>query len=134
MIRCILSRLSWVQLVLSVPTVAPGKTSNQEKQSTIRERLVLMTPGTIVEVRTKSKEKFIGRLGALTADSFEIQIADDKNIKNQTIGFDAVKGVKIHAEHSGMSRGGKTALWILAGAGILYFVLWILSKQLVYVG
>ena len=133
MIRCFLAQLLCVVLVLSVPTVAPGKTSSQEKQPTIQEQLVLMQPGTIVEVKTKSKEKFIGRLGALTADSFEVQIPKGKSIEKQMIGFDEVKSVKIR-EHFGMSRGGKTALWILAGAGILYFVLWLVIRQVPYTG
>jgi len=119
MIRCFLSQLLCILLVFSVPTVAPGKTSNQEKQPTIQEQLVRLRPGTIVEVKTKSKEKFIGRLGALTADSFEVQIAKNKNIKNQTIGFDEVKSVKVQSEHSGMSPGGKFALGMLAGVGVL---------------
>ena len=119
MIRFFLSQLLCALLVLSVPTPAPGKTSNQEKQPTIQEQLVLMPPGTIVEVKTRSKERFVGRLGALTADSFEVQIAKDKNIKNQTIGFDEVKSVKVQGEHSGMRPGGKFALGVLAGAGTL---------------
>jgi hypothetical protein len=128
MIRCFLSQLLGVLLVLSVPTALPGKATDQGKPPTIREQLVLMQPGTIVEVKTKSKEKFIGRLGALTADSFEVQIPKGKSIEKQTVGFDEVKSVKIR-EHFGMSRGAKTSLWILAGAGILYFVLWLVIRQ-----
>jgi hypothetical protein len=128
MIRCFFSQLLCILLVFSLPTVAAGKASNQEKQPTIQEQLVLMPPGTIVEVKTKSKEKFIGRLGALTAGSFELQIPKGKSIEKQMIGFDEVKSVKIR-EHFGMSRGGKTALWILAGAGILYLVLWLVIRQ-----
>jgi hypothetical protein len=128
MIRCFFSQLLCILLVLSFPTVAAGKTSNQEKQPTIQEQLVRLQPGMIAEVKTKSKEKFIGRLGALTAGSFELQIPKGKSIEKQTSGFDAAKSVKAR-EHFGMSRGGKTALWILAGAGILYFALWLVLRQ-----
>ena len=123
MIRGFLSQLLCLLLVLSVPTVAPAKTSNQEKQPTIREQLVLMAPGTIVEVKTKSKEKFTGRLGALAADSFELQIPKGKSVEKRTVGFDEAKSVKIR-EHFGMNRGAKTALWIVAGVGMIYLALW----------
>ena len=114
-IACQLSLL----LILGAPLPSPAiaGTSAQESESKIKQEVGLIEAGKIVEVKTKTKEKHRGRLGAIQADSFELQTTEGGKIQTQSLRFDQVKSVKQIQMNAGMSRGAKTAIWICVGVG-----------------
>ena len=75
-IACQLSLL----LILGAPLPSPAiaGTSAQESESKIKQEVGLIEAGKIVEVKTKTKEKHRGRLGAIQADSFELQTTEGR--------------------------------------------------------
>jgi hypothetical protein len=123
MLRYFLAQLLCVLLVLTVPTPAQAKATDQDKEPTIQEQLVLISAGSVIEVRTKAKTKIIGKLGPLTSESFELQVAKGQSIEKQSIRFEDVKSIK---KHSGMNR----AWWILIGIGIGLGVLLAISAAM----
>lgn len=78
-----------------------------------------MKHGSVVDIKTKAKEKITGRLGALASDSFEVQVAIGKSIENRSIRFDDVESVRKHGEHSARNAAGKATIGILVGAGVV---------------
>ena len=81
--------------------------------------MVLIPAGNLVEVKTTAKQKLRGRLGALTADSFELQMAKGGELQAQPIRFDQVKSVKIVDQRVGMSTAGKVGVGLLIAGGVL---------------
>lgn len=114
MLRCFLSQFLCVLMALTVPTSAQGESSNQDKQPTLQEKLVLIPAGSVIEVKTKAKTKIVGKLGPLASDSFEVQVAKGGTIEKQSIRFEDVKSVKIKGAHPGRN----TTLWIALTVGI----------------
>ena len=110
-------------LILGVPLPSPAlaATAGEEAESKIKQEIGLIKAGSIVEVKTKTKEKHRGRLGAIQADSFELQTTEGEKIQTQSLRFDQVKSVKQVHTNAGMSRGAKTAIWICVG--VLGYVL-----------
>jgi hypothetical protein len=123
MVRCFIAQLLCILLALSAPAPAFGRGQSQDKQPTIQERLVLLQTGSAIEVKTKSKEKLTGKLGALAAESFEIQVAKGAGIEKQSIRFGDVKSVKELGESKASKKVGKVVLWALAGVGAFFLVM-----------
>lgn len=101
----------------SQPAIA--QTSKQPKP-TLKEQVVLMAAGSVVEVELKNKQKIRGRIGTVTDDGFEVQHVQNDKAITQTIGFSEVK--KIKQKEQGMSTGAKIALGALAGLGGFFLV------------
>jgi hypothetical protein len=75
MLRNWIAKLLTILLTLSVPGPLCARHATQEKAPTIQEQIVQMPAGSAVEVKTQAKQKLRGRLGSVTADSFELQTA-----------------------------------------------------------
>jgi hypothetical protein len=118
MFRSWIAELLSLFLVLNVPFACDARGTAQEKAPTIQEQLVSMQAGSVVEVKTKTKMKVKGRLGALTADSFEVQSATGAKIERQSFRFDEVKSVKQVAQGSRTHMGAWIALGVVAGIGV----------------
>ena len=111
--------VKFIEKGLSV-TAAAG-----EMPPTIREKVVVMPAGSIVEVRTKAKLKVRGRLGALTSEAFEVQTAKGGKIPTQSFRFDDVKSVKT-VEHE------STAVKIVVVAVVALAAVCVLGAVLVF--
>jgi hypothetical protein len=90
-----------------------------ESKPTLKERVLEIPSGTMIEVRLLSKEKLRGRLGEVTDEGFAVQTAKGNKIETRKIAFQDVKSLS-KAEGG---KAGKTAGWIvlaaLAGIGVL---------------
>jgi hypothetical protein len=91
----------------------------------MQERIGEIPTGSIVEVKTnlKKMKKVRGRLGTVTNEGFEIQVAKGQTIENVKLSFADVKSI---AEKSQQKRT-HPAVWILAGVGITLavFTIWL---------
>jgi len=86
------------------PPPATAQAGKQVKPA-LKEQVILIAAGSVVEVDMKNRQKIRGRIGAVTDDGFDLQhVRNDKAI-TQTIRFDEVRKIK-QKEH-GMSTGGE---------------------------
>ncbi len=100
----------------------PAGQAGTERKQTVKERILEVPPGTMIEVRLLNKQKIRGRLGDLTNEGFSLKTAQGEKIETQTVSFTDLKSFK---KVEG-AKAAKTAGWILlgigAGVGILLIV------------
>lgn len=89
---------------------------------TIKERILEVPAGTLIEVRLLNKQKLRGRLGEVTNEGFSLQTAQGNKIETQQIAFTDVKSIKAHQR-----RGGHAVWYVLAGVGIVFATLFIIA-------
>ncbi|MBI5082994.1 MAG: hypothetical protein HZB13_00120 [Acidobacteria bacterium] len=104
----------------------PAQTS-KSTAPTLQERIVLMPAGSIVEVQFKGKgvPRVRGRLGALSADTFQVQVAAGSTTEVKTFRFDEVKNVNQVNKLGGMRTAGRVTLWSLAAFGAVALSLFV---------
>lgn len=122
MLRNWIAKLLTILLTLSVPGPLCARHAKQENAPTIQEQVVQMPAGSVVEVKTQTKQKLRGRLGAIAAESFELQTATGETIQKQTLRFDQVKSIKAVEAKKGMSTGLKVGLYALAAVGAIVLI------------
>ena len=102
--------------------VIPPEQAGTERKTTIKEGILEIPPGTMVEVRLLNKQKIRGRLGEITDEGLTLQTARGDKIETQKLAFSELKSVKNVESHK-----GKTAGWLvlggLAGIGALVLIL-----------
>ncbi len=94
----------------------------------IKEKLLLIPAGALVEMKLADKRKLRGRMGAVAEDGVSIQYVRNDKVVDEKIAFQDVRSVK--AKDQGMSTGLKVGLGIAAGVGITFAVLLILALTL----
>jgi hypothetical protein len=108
--------------------VLPAQSAQQTSSPTVQEQVGKISTGSIVEAKTKLKnmKTVRGRLGAVTADGFEIQTANGQKVDTVKLSFADVKSVAAKPQ-------SKTHTWvyIAVGAGIAFGVLLVVSLILV---
>ncbi len=114
----------------AVGAVPLGQAATEHKL-TLKERILEVPPGTMIEVRLLNKEKIRGRLGDLTNEGFSLTTAQGEKIETQKVSFTDVKSFK---KVEGATTGkavGKGLLWALAGIGVLavVFTIWAVSAS-----
>ena len=72
--------------------------ASQAVKPTLKEQVVLINPGSVIEVVLKNKEKFSGRIGAVTDTGFDVQYVVKDQTTMRTVPFDQVKKVKQQRE------------------------------------
>lgn len=104
----------------------PGGQAGSGRKPTLKERILEIPPGTMIEVRLLNKQKLRGRLGEITDEGFSLQTAQGNKIETRKLTFDDLKSVK---KVEG-SKAAKTAGWILVGvlAGIGALILIVASR------
>lgn len=91
-------------------------------QTDVKELVLRIPVGTLVQVKLKDKRTLLGRIGPATADSFSVQYAKSDKIVDEKVAFQDVKSVKPRTR--GMSTGVKVGIGAAIGAaGLLVFVL-----------
>lgn len=122
MICLVLATMIFGQSVLEARVSASAAPRAGEEQTqpkpTLKERLLEVPPGTMIEVRLLNKKKVRGRLGELTDQGFSLQIAQGNKIETQQVAFTDVKSVK-RVE----GKGTNPVWYVLAGVGALFVVL-----------
>jgi len=112
--------LAWILCANSVAArprmlAALGSQASTTQKPTLKEQVLEIPAGSVVEVRLKTKEKLRGRLGDVSADAFTVKLAKGDKIDERKLGFDDLKSIKVV---EGGSKAGRTALYILAGVGV----------------
>jgi hypothetical protein len=97
----------------------PVGQAGTEKKLTIKERILEVPPGTMIEVRLLNKQKIRGRLGELTDEGFSLTTAQGEKIETQKISFSDLKSFK---KVEG-GKAGHALLYALAGIGVVFVVL-----------
>jgi hypothetical protein len=90
-------------------------------EARIKERVIEIGPGSFVEVRLHSKQRLVGRITAISDDSFGLQAVKGNTIAEQKVAFGDVKSIKQKNE------GPRHALYIWAVVGITLAVLLVLG-------
>jgi hypothetical protein len=88
---------------------------------TIKQQVVEISGGSIIEVKLHNKQKLRGRMGAVTDSDFEVQSMKDGELQTTKVAFQDVKSVKTKSV-GGWSTGTKVAVVVLAGLGVLALV------------
>jgi|WetSurMetagenome_2_1015567.scaffolds.fasta_scaffold186150_1 hypothetical protein len=109
-------------VLLMWQTMAPGALAQATKprEQVLKEQVIEIAAGSVIEVRLLSKEKLRGKLGPVSDAGFELQAVKDGKIQTQTVGFDQVQSLKVKGQ--GMGNGAKITLGILAGVGVVFLV------------
>lgn len=100
------------------------------RSQSLKEKVIEIPMGSIIEVRLENRQKLRGKLGAVSDSGFELQTVREGSISTQTLGYEQVTSIK-HKE-KGMSTGAKITLGILAGIGV--FVLIVVAVAAATVG
>jgi hypothetical protein len=101
----------------------PVAQTESKGNSTLKQRMLEVPPGTMIEVRLLNKQKIRGRLGELTDEGFSLTTAQGEKISTQKIAFTEVKSFK---KVEG-GKGGHVVLYALAGIGVALLVVFILA-------
>ncbi len=108
--------LLWPALVPAAQT-SPAKPRDQ----VLKEKLVEIPMGSIIEVKLDNKKKLRGKLGAVTDGGFELQTVQGGKFSTETLAYQQVRALKY--QEKGMSTATKVVLGSLAGVGTLFLVM-----------
>jgi len=127
--------LAWILCVTSVDArtraVSALRSSSQStttEKPTLKEQVLAIPAGSMVEVCLTSKQRFRGRLGEVSNDGLIVKYAQGNQIGERKIAYDDVKSIKSVEG----SQAGRTAVYLLAGAGIVFVVLFVISAVLLH--
>lgn len=97
--------------------------SAQMPKPTVQEQLGQIGVGSIVEVKTRIKgmKKVRGRLGSVTAEGFEVQVAQGAKIDSVRLNFADVKSVTEKPRAKGMHPA--VPILVGVGAGLLVIMI-----------
>lgn len=87
----------------------------------IRERVLSLPAGSVVEVKLEDTRKLKGRLGSIDDNGFELQFLQGNQVTTERVPFDGVRSVK--GVEQGMRTSSKVILGALAGVGVFFLVL-----------
>jgi hypothetical protein len=112
-----------VNTLLAVPL---GQAATEQKP-TLKERLLEVPPGTMIEVRLRDKQKIRGRLGEIDDEGFNLTAVQGEKVVKQKIAYTELKSFK---KVEG-AKAGHALLYALAGIGVLFVVLiiWAASRS-----
>ena len=97
----------------------------QQTSQTVQEQVGLIAKGSNIEVKMKVKKmsKVTGRLGEVTAEGFEVQVAQRQKVDSVKVRFADVKSVAKKTQH----KKTHPAVWVLVGVGAALLVLVIIG-------
>lgn len=92
----------------------------QQTSPTIQEEVGRIAKGSIVEVKLKLKgaRKVAGRLGEVTAEGFEVQVAQGQKVDNVKVLYADAKSI----DEKPQNRGAHPVAWVLAGVGLIFLI------------
>lgn len=108
----------------STLTVLSGR-SPAEQALNIKERLLELPPGSLIEVRLLNKQKLRGKLGQMDDEGFNLTAVKQGKVVTQKIAFSELKSFK--QVTSAKVKTGHTFLYILAGIGVFMVIMIIWS-------
>lgn len=103
-------------------TDAPSAAAD-ESTSKLKEKILSVPTGTMIEVKLLNKEKVRGRLGKVDDQGFSLTTSEQGKIVTRTLAFNEVSSVK---QVEG-GKGGSKLIWMLAGIGAFVAILAIVA-------
>lgn len=91
-----------------------------ERGAALKEKILEVPTGTLIEVRLLNKQKIRGRLGEVTDEAFSLATVQDDKIVSQKVAFNDLRSFKTVGDGKGK---GHIVLYMLAGIGALVVVL-----------
>lgn len=104
--------------VSPVHAASPG--SATPSRIHIKDKVMTMPAGSVVELKLADKRKLKGRLGTIDDVGFELQSVQGGRVLNERVPFESVLSIK--AAKDGMGTAAKVGLGVLAGIGVLALV------------
>lgn len=89
-----------LSIMLALILVIPAAQAQSPASRSIKEQVLNISAGSVVEVRLADKSKLRGRLGPVTESGFELQSVKGNKINTAQIAFDQVKSIKDTAKKS----------------------------------
>jgi hypothetical protein len=86
----------------------------------MKDRFMLISAGSTIEVKLSSQQKIRGRLGAISDSGFELQHTRDNQVVTESLAFETVKSVKVMGK--GMHFAAKVAIGTLIAIGVVALV------------
>jgi hypothetical protein len=83
-----------LSIMLAVLLVSPGAPAKSPGNGDLKEQVLIIPQGAIVEVLLTGKTKSRGQLGPVSDSGFELQTMKDGKIVTEQIAFGQVKSVK----------------------------------------
>ena len=104
-------------LVLSFVPGAPAAPALQQgPKLSMKEQVLAIPAGAVVEVRTVQKEKIKGRLGEANDQFFKIQRVRNDKVEEVNVDFAKAKSIKVVAVNdTAASKTGRTVGWVVLG-------------------
>ena len=87
----------------------PPQSTATSPEARIKQRVIEIGPGSLVEVRLHSKQRLVGRITAISDDSFGLQAVKGDTIAEQKAAFGDVKSIKQK------NPGNATRVWAVVG-------------------
>ncbi|MGE5326217.1 MAG: hypothetical protein ACM3NO_04205, partial [Deltaproteobacteria bacterium] len=112
---------SILEAKLGLAGAIPAGQTETTLKPTLKERVLEIPPGTMVEVKLLNKQKIRGRLGEITDEGFNLTTAQGDKIASQKVAFTEVKSIK---KVEG-AKAGHVVAYSLAGIGAFFLVLFI---------
>jgi hypothetical protein len=101
----------------------PAGQAETERKQTLKERILEVPPGTMIEVRLLNKQRIRGRLGELTDEGFSLTTAQGEKITTQKVPFTDLKSFKKVEGAKAAKTAGWIVLGVLAGFAALILIL-----------
>jgi hypothetical protein len=115
-------------LICALAIPLPSAQSPRPQTTTVKDKVVLIPQGAVIEVRLTNQEKLRGRIGAVSDAGFDLQYVQNNQTVSRTFSSDEVKSVKVKGQ--GMSTAAKIAIGALAGTGAVFLVLILIATSL----
>ena len=114
--------LVWALFGSSVLEARVRAEQETTKKPTLQERILEVSPGTMIEVRLMNKHKLRGRLGEVTNEGFALQTAQGTKVETQKLAFTEVKSFK-QVEGTTGKKIGRGVAYGLAGIGAFFVIM-----------
>src|SRR5574340_398780 len=76
------------------PLMALSRSQATAQKPTLKEQILEITPGSMIAVRLKNKQKLRGRLGEVTDEAFTVKLARGNTIEDRKVAFNDLKSLK----------------------------------------
>jgi len=94
------------------------------QKANLKERALAVPTGSLVEVRLKTKEKLRGQLIEVSDEAITLKVAKGEKINERKLAFDELTSIK---RIEGGSKAGRVTLYILAGVGVGFLILFVIA-------
>lgn len=95
------------------------------QKPSLKEKVLEIPAGSMVEVRLKSKEKLRGRLGEVSNEGFTVKLAKGNKIEDRKLAFEDVKSFKAVDMRPHTNNAAWVVVGIAAGAVAVLVILFV---------